>query len=245
MSPPQEVPKSGAIARYERDVHERIENFNDPRQEWRRLFSEMLGTFFLVLVAAGAGMMNTAFPGSISRGGRRTGAHGHGDHLVHGQGERCAPEPGRQYRFRPSRGLPVTSCAGLHRRPTRRRDPRRTLLARRLKGHVPLRVELPGARPFRRRGPVDGNHLDHGPRERNSRHCLGRAERRHPGRLRRRELHRPGRTVGQPAVGRLDEPGANLRTRSRGHQLHRFLGLRGRSHRGRRPRRRHRLRAAL
>jgi aquaporin Z len=67
MSPPQEVPKSGAIARYERDVHERIENFNDPRQEWRRLFSELLGTFFLVLDAAGAGMMNTAFPGSISR----------------------------------------------------------------------------------------------------------------------------------------------------------------------------------
>jgi aquaporin Z len=67
MSPLQEVPKSGAIARYERDVHERIENFNDPRQEWRRLFSELLGTFFLVLVAAGAGMMNTAFPDSISR----------------------------------------------------------------------------------------------------------------------------------------------------------------------------------
>ena len=67
MSPPHEAPKSGAIARYERDVHERIENFNDPRQEWRRLLSEMLGTFFLVLVAAGAGMMNTGFPGSISR----------------------------------------------------------------------------------------------------------------------------------------------------------------------------------
>jgi aquaporin Z len=67
MSPLQEVPESGPIARYERDVHERIENFNDPRQEWRRLFSELLGTFFLVLVAAGAGMMNAAFPGSISR----------------------------------------------------------------------------------------------------------------------------------------------------------------------------------
>ena len=62
MSPLQEVPESGPIARYERDVHERIENFNDPRQEWRRLFSELLGTFFLVLVAAGAGIMNAAFP---------------------------------------------------------------------------------------------------------------------------------------------------------------------------------------
>ncbi|HEY1734807.1 MAG TPA: hypothetical protein VGG23_10195, partial [Acidimicrobiales bacterium] len=40
---------------------------NDPRQEWRRLFSEVLGTFFLVLVAAGAGMMAHAFPGVITR----------------------------------------------------------------------------------------------------------------------------------------------------------------------------------
>ncbi len=28
-------------------------DFDDPRQEWRRLFSELLGTFMLVLVAAG------------------------------------------------------------------------------------------------------------------------------------------------------------------------------------------------
>ena len=30
-----------------------IQNFDDPRQEGRRLFAELLGTFFLVLVAAG------------------------------------------------------------------------------------------------------------------------------------------------------------------------------------------------
>ena len=29
-------------------------DFDDPSQEWRRLFSELLGTFFLVLVGAGA-----------------------------------------------------------------------------------------------------------------------------------------------------------------------------------------------
>jgi aquaporin Z len=51
----------------DRDERKRIVNFSDPRQEWRRLFAELLGTFFLVLVAAGAGMMDTAFPGSISR----------------------------------------------------------------------------------------------------------------------------------------------------------------------------------
>ena len=42
-------------------------NFADPKQEWRRLFSELLGTFFLVLVAAGGGMMGQAFPNTISR----------------------------------------------------------------------------------------------------------------------------------------------------------------------------------
>ena len=44
-----------------------LDDFNDPSQEWRRLFSELLGTFFLVLVAAGGGMMGQAFPNTISR----------------------------------------------------------------------------------------------------------------------------------------------------------------------------------
>src|SRR3974390_357025 len=44
-----------------------LNDFHDPSQEWRRLFSELLGTFFLVLVAAGGGMMGQAFPGTISR----------------------------------------------------------------------------------------------------------------------------------------------------------------------------------
>ena len=44
-----------------------IQDFDDPTQEWRRLFSELLGTFLLVLVAAGGGMMGRAFPGSVSR----------------------------------------------------------------------------------------------------------------------------------------------------------------------------------
>ena len=44
-----------------------IEDFRNPKQEWRRLFSEALGTFFLVLVAAGGGMMSQAFPNTISR----------------------------------------------------------------------------------------------------------------------------------------------------------------------------------
>ena len=44
-----------------------IDDFQNPEQEWRRLFSEALGTFFLVLVAAGGGMMGHTFPDTISR----------------------------------------------------------------------------------------------------------------------------------------------------------------------------------
>src|SRR5262249_11297444 len=44
-----------------------MEDFENPSQEWRRLFSELLGTFLLVLVAAGGGMMGPALPNTISR----------------------------------------------------------------------------------------------------------------------------------------------------------------------------------
>jgi aquaporin Z len=41
-------------------------DFDDPGLEWRRLFSEILGTFLLVLAAAGAGVVN-AVSGGIGR----------------------------------------------------------------------------------------------------------------------------------------------------------------------------------
>src|SRR5271168_2290283 len=66
MTSAEEVPTIGPLARYEQQVAKRVEDFNDPRQEWRRLFSELLGTFFLVLAAAGGGMMGHAFPNTIS-----------------------------------------------------------------------------------------------------------------------------------------------------------------------------------
>ena len=52
---------------FETSVVYPIEDFQNPNQEWRRLFSELFGTFFLVLVAAGGGMMGQAFPDTISR----------------------------------------------------------------------------------------------------------------------------------------------------------------------------------
>ena len=61
-APDQHLPQ-----RYEQPLVDTFANFADPKQEWRRLFSELLGTFFLVLVAAGGGMMGQAFPNTISR----------------------------------------------------------------------------------------------------------------------------------------------------------------------------------
>jgi aquaporin Z len=51
----------------ESDMVRVLSDFQDPRQEWRRLFSELYGTFLLVIVAAGGGMMGQAFPNTITR----------------------------------------------------------------------------------------------------------------------------------------------------------------------------------
>jgi aquaporin Z len=66
---------SGMAEHVEGVVRESIEreillpeaDFKNPRQEPRRLFSELYGTFLLVIVAAGGGMMSQAFPNTISR----------------------------------------------------------------------------------------------------------------------------------------------------------------------------------
>ena len=55
-------PSARLEAMWQRDVIKPLDDFQDPSQEWRRLFSELLGTFFLVLVACGGGVMGEAFP---------------------------------------------------------------------------------------------------------------------------------------------------------------------------------------
>jgi aquaporin Z len=52
---------------FDSEIVEPIEDFHNPKQEWRRLFSELFGTFLLVIAAAGGGMMGQAFPHTISR----------------------------------------------------------------------------------------------------------------------------------------------------------------------------------
>jgi aquaporin Z len=60
-------PSARLESMWQRDVIQPLDDFQDPSQEWRRLFSELLGTFFLVLVACGGGVMGEAFPNTISR----------------------------------------------------------------------------------------------------------------------------------------------------------------------------------
>jgi aquaporin Z len=50
----------------DRDITGPMADFQNPSQEWRRLFSEFYGTFLLML-AAGGGMVGQAFPNTITR----------------------------------------------------------------------------------------------------------------------------------------------------------------------------------
>ncbi|MBF6605393.1 MAG: aquaporin family protein [Chloroflexi bacterium] len=53
------------MSRQASSIEEGRFDFTDAQFEWRRLFSEALGTFFLVLVAVGGGMVNARFGGGV------------------------------------------------------------------------------------------------------------------------------------------------------------------------------------
>ena len=58
-----EVDAAQRLLGFPRAVVERHFDFMDATNEWRRLFSELFGTFFLVLVAVGGGAVNARFGG--------------------------------------------------------------------------------------------------------------------------------------------------------------------------------------
>ncbi|MGO9197856.1 MAG: MIP/aquaporin family protein [Acidimicrobiales bacterium] len=63
----ERVAESARIARLRRAVAPPwIHNFDDLSHEWRRWFSEVLGTFMLVLVAAGGGVVSASVSGGLS-----------------------------------------------------------------------------------------------------------------------------------------------------------------------------------
>ena len=259
MTPEQEAPPTstseqkppapgplGPLARYEQGVIDRIADFNDPRQEWRRLFSELVGTFFLVLVAAGGGMMGHAFPGVISRTaavvapalmvmaiilfmGKVSGAHLNPAVSI-------AFALRRDFPWRRVPGYILVQLIGA------------TLAA------LFLRAVINVSSMYGSNYPAHGYSdmaafwmeliLTVGLVSVILGHSLRGAEHRYLRCLGGGRLHRPRRAVGQSHLGRLHEPGSHVRARPRQHNLHQLLGLRRRSDRRRRDCGRHRLRAA-
>lgn len=55
-----------AVGVLEDSAYIMYKDFADPSREWRRLISELFGTFFLVLVAAGAPMVAARYPGTVT-----------------------------------------------------------------------------------------------------------------------------------------------------------------------------------
>ena len=216
MTQEQTPTQSGRFERwFEVEVVQPIADFQDPKQEWRRLFSELLGTFFLVLVAAGGGMMSQAFPNTISRGAAVTapGLMVMAIILFMGKvsGAHLNPAVSLAFSLRgdfPWRRVPgyiVAQLAGaslaawfLQARCRRVRD---------------VRFQLPRRWVLLLRRIPDGGGPHLGSGERHPRDGIGRAEPRRDRRTGRGLLHHPGGFVGQPDLWRVDEPRTHVRPR--------------------------------
>ena len=109
------------------DLNDVFAAFQDPKQEWRRLVAELVGTFFLVLVAAGGG---------------RAGPHGHGSD--HGAREDLGSsfESWGEHCVRSSRRFPVEEGSRLPGGPTAGGDLGRTVVDRGRGGLLLTRIHL-------------------------------------------------------------------------------------------------------
>ena len=101
-------------------------DFDNPRLEYRRLFSEVWGTFLLVLVAAGGGVIGATTFGVDLTLAMKALAPGImvGHHLLHGHRLRRPPQPRRHPGLRRPRQLPMASRARLPARSGGRSNPR-------------------------------------------------------------------------------------------------------------------------
>src|SRR3954469_10705869 len=64
-TPEQRKPTAKALL--ELELPGPTHDFDDPRLEWKRLFSEIVGTFLLVVVGAGGGVVAATSNGAIGR----------------------------------------------------------------------------------------------------------------------------------------------------------------------------------
>ena len=188
-------------------------DFDDPRQEWRRLFSELLGTFALVLAAAGGGLLHAKGQISLAAAVVAPGLMVMAIILFMGavSGAHLNPAVSLAFALRgdfPWRRVPgyiVTQLIGAT---------LACLFLRWVFGNVEhLGATLPGPGYQELAGPADGDRAHRAAGQRDPGHRIRGAERRRDRRARRRRLHRPGRPVGSSGQRRLDEPGPLLRPR--------------------------------
>ena len=216
-----------AVDWFETSIVHPIEDFQDPKQEWRRLFSEVFGTFFLVLVAAGGGMMSQAFPNTISRTAAVTapGLMVMAIILFMGKVSGAHLNPAVSLAFAARGDFPwkrvpgyiVVQLIGA------------TLAALFLHAVMDVSAKYGSNYPgglLEHVRVLDGAHPHPRTRERDPRYRVGGSEHRHHRRVRRRWVHRARRSVGQSDLGHVDEPGPHFRSRSRRPRLVCLLGVR-------------------
>ena len=160
---------------FEVEVVDPIADFKNPRQEWRRLFSEFYGTFFLVLVAAGGGMMSQAFPDTISRTAAvvAPGLMVMGIILFMGKVSGAHLNPAVTLGVLAARRLPVAAGAGLHRGAAARRHARGVDPPAHHRGLRVVRFQLSRRRLLLVPGVHHGGAADPRPRERHPGHRSG------------------------------------------------------------------------
>ena len=234
------------VQRYEKSLVDTFTDFHDPSQEWRRLFSELLGTFFLVLVAAGGGMMGQAFPDTISRTAAvvAPGLMVMGIILFMGKvsGAHLNPAVSIAFTLRgdfPWRRVPgyiVVQLVGA------------TLACLFLRAVIDVSATYGSNYPAPGYSAGDAFLMEAVLTLGLVSVILGTASGAQNigvfGAIGVGALHRARRPLGQPDLGRLDEPRPHIRARPRRQGLRRLLGLRGRPARRRRARGRCRLGAA-
>ena len=203
-------------------------DFDDPKLEYRRLFSELLGTFMLVLVAAGGGILHAKGQISLAAAVVAPGLMVLAIILFMGAVSGAHLNPGVSLAFAvrgdfPWKRVPgyiIVQLLGAT---------LACLFLLAVFGNVEhLGATLPGPGYQDWQALLMEIALTGGAGQRDPRHRLGRPERRRARRARGRRLHRARRAVVGAGERHLDEPGALVRPGAGQRRLDGVLGVRRR-----------------
>ena len=201
------------------------EQFDDPALEWRRLFSELLGTFALVLVAAGGGILHGQGQISLAAAVVAPGLMVMAIILFMGAVSGAHLNPGVSLAFAlrgdfPWKRVPgyiiiqligaTLACLFLDAVFGNIQHLGATLPGPGYEDWQALLMEIVLTRPAGERDPGHG---------------VGGAERRRDRRAGGGRLHRPGGAVVGTRERHLDEPGTVIRPGARERRLHQLLGV--------------------